>query len=198
MQLPGCVSSVVLYEHSLLITKQKAMRTLSLLPALALFLFVIACGDGQQATDEEGPPPQSMVEEEAEMPESIAEGRGIGAVDNVEITDTIDTDMVDIGRSIYEMKCAACHKLTDQRVVGPGWAGITNKRKPEWIMNMITNVDVMLAEDPAAQALLEECLTRMPNQNISIGDARNILEFMRKNDRERVGESDQAIEEMET
>ena len=43
---------------------------------------------------------------------------------------------------------------------------------------MITNVEVMLDKDPAAQALLEECLTRMPNQNVSVGDARDILEFM--------------------
>ena len=90
------------------------------------------------------------------------------------------------------MKCSACHKLTDQRVVGPGFQGVTNRRKPEWIMNMITNVDVMLVEDPDARAMLEECLTRMPNQNVSIGDARNILEFFRENDMEKTGTKDQA------
>ena len=50
---------------------------------------------------------------------------------------------------------------------------------------MITNVDVMLAQDPEAQKLLELCLVRMPNQNVSIGDARDILEFMRENDGEK-------------
>jgi hypothetical protein len=30
--------------------------------------------------------------------------------------------------------------------------------------------------------MLEECLVRMPNQNLSEADARNILEFMYKND----------------
>jgi hypothetical protein len=40
----------------------------------------------------------------------------------------------------------------------------------------------MLAQDPEAQKLLELCLVRMPNQNVSIGDARDILEFMREND----------------
>ena len=76
------------------------------------------------------------------------------------------------------MKCAACHKLSDTRLVGPGFKGVTDRRKPEWIMNMITNVEIMLDEDPEAQKLLEECLTRMPNQNVSVGDARDILEFM--------------------
>jgi hypothetical protein len=78
------------------------------------------------------------------------------------------------------------------RVVGPGWAGITNRRRPEWIMNMITNVDVMLDKDPEAQKMLEECLMRMPNQSVSIGDARSLLEFMRKNDVDQVGSKDEA------
>jgi len=44
---------------------------------------------------------------------------------------------------------------------------------------------VMLEKDPEAQKMLELCLVRMPNQNISIGDARDILEFMRQNDGEK-------------
>ena len=47
---------------------------------------------------------------------------------------------------------------------------------------MITNVDMMLENDPEAQKLLEQCLVRMPNQNISKDQARHLLEFMRSND----------------
>jgi hypothetical protein len=50
---------------------------------------------------------------------------------------------------------------------------------------MITNVDVMLETDPEAQKLLELCMVRMPNQNISQDDARKILEYMRSNDGEK-------------
>jgi hypothetical protein len=49
-------------------------------------------------------------------------------------------------------------------------------------MNFVTNVDEMLEKDPKAQAQLELCLVRMPNQNVSDDDARNLYEFMRKND----------------
>ena len=112
------------------------------------------------------------------------DGKGIGEVKNVPLETPLDQDRVKRGKAIYEMKCSACHKLTDQRVVGPGWAGVTKTRKPEWIMNMITNVDVMLEQDAEARKLLELCLVRMPNQNVSIGDARDILEFMRQNDGE--------------
>ncbi len=51
-------------------------------------------------------------------------------------------------------------------------------------MNFITNVDEMLDRDPASQAMLEECLVRMPNQNLSDEEARASREFMRQVDGE--------------
>ena len=86
------------------------------------------------------------------------------------------------GQSIYNLKCQSCHKLTDERIVGPGWKDVTKRREPHWIMNMITNVDMMLETDPEAQKLLEQCMVRMPNQNITKDESRQILEFMRSND----------------
>jgi hypothetical protein len=50
---------------------------------------------------------------------------------------------------------------------------------------MITNVEVMLDKDPEAQKLLEECLVRMPNQNLTLEEARKVLEFQRHNDGEK-------------
>ena len=44
---------------------------------------------------------------------------------------------------------------------------------------------MMLEKDPEAQKLLEQCLVRMPNQNLSIDQARQVLEFMRSNDGEK-------------
>ena len=52
-------------------------------------------------------------------------------------------------------------------------------------MNMITNVEMMLEKDPEAQKLLEQCLVRMPNQNVTQEEARSLFEFMRSNDGEK-------------
>lgn len=117
--------------------------------------------------------------------ETVNDGKGIGEVKEVTLNTPLEQDRVKRGIAIYEMKCQACHRLDDKRVVGPGWKDVTKNRKPEWIMNMITNVDVMLDQDEEARKLLELCLMRMPNQNVSIGDARDILEFMRQNDGEQ-------------
>lgn len=108
--------------------------------------------------------------------------RGEGKFTKVEVADKLDPVMADAGKKIYDVKCSACHKLTSEKLVGPGWAGVSKRFAPEWIMNFITNTDAMLDKDPQAQAQLEICLVRMPNQNLSDDDARHILEFMRKND----------------
>lgn len=105
--------------------------------------------------------------------------------EDVHLTNPLNAQWVTEGKGLYELKCQACHKLTDEKLVGPGWKGVTKKRKPEWIINMITNVDMMLETDPEAQRLLEECLVRMPNQNLTLDEARKVLEFQRDNDGEK-------------
>jgi cytochrome c551/c552 len=104
---------------------------------------------------------------------------------DVELTHPLNAQWVTDGKAIYDLKCQSCHNLTDQKLVGPGWKGVTQRRKPEWILNMITNVDIMLEQDAQAQKLLEECLVRMPNQNLSKEEARKVLEFQRNNDGEK-------------
>ncbi|HNU41872.1 MAG: cytochrome c class I [Bacteroidetes bacterium OLB12] len=156
------------------------MKTIKLLIVLGLVAIVFACAPDKPVNTEEKPDINKSAVEAITDPT-----KGIGAVKNVTLNTPLEQDRIKRGLAIYEMKCQACHKLDETRVVGPGWKDVTKKRKPEWIMNMITNVDVMLDQDPEAQKLLELCLMRMPNQNMSIGDARDVLEFMRQNDGEK-------------
>jgi hypothetical protein len=103
----------------------------------------------------------------------------------IQLTNPLNAEWVSAGKNIYDLKCMSCHKLTEEKLVGPGWKDITKKRTPVWITNMITNVDIMLETDAEAQKLLEQCMVRMPNQNISKEDSRKIIEFMRSNDGEK-------------
>lgn len=137
-------------------------------------LMLWGCGDGAKQRSEEAATDESSFEKQAETHGT--------KIDNVELTTPLDPAMVHQGEEIYDLKCSSCHRLSDERLVGPGWKGVTERREPTWVMNMITNVDMMLAEDEEAQKMLEQCLVRMPNQNISQPEARSLLEFMRKND----------------
>lgn len=140
------------------------------------FLFFGSCNNEQKREEEK---PQAAQETPTEQSE--VHGTEIKPGE-VELTNPLNQQWVTNGKGIYEMKCQACHKLTEERLVGPGWKGVTQRREPHWVMNMITNVDMMLEKDPEAQKLLEQCLVRMPNQNISKDESRQVLEFMRSND----------------
>ncbi|MEB2775369.1 cytochrome c [Algoriphagus sp. D3-2-R+10] len=160
---------------------QETMKRTLILSMGILGILLTSCGGGSADSN------STATSETAPQEEVQADPKGIGEFKSVETGEGIDETLAASGKAIVDMKCTACHQLNDKRLVGPGFQGVTSRREPEWIMNMITNVDVMLDNDPQAQALLEECLTRMPNQNISAVDARGILEFMRKNDLERAG-----------
>jgi len=139
---------------------------------------VVACTTRQEA---EQAAKQSPSPVEAAAPQEEVHGT---KVEKVELSNPLNAEWVAKGKEIYKIKCQACHKLTDAKLVGPGWAGVTARRTPEWIINMIINVDMMLESDPEAQKMLEQCLVRMPNQSLTPDDARHVIEFMRENDGE--------------
>ena len=151
-----------------------------------LFLYLLTLtallwyGCSGKGAEQRAEAPETNPKEILEQPETHGT-----EVKEVALSTPLDQAMVKKGSDIYDLKCMSCHKLTDEKLVGPGWKEVTKKRKPTWIINMITNVDMMLAEDAEAQKLLEQCLVRMPNQTITAEEARSVLEFMRKNDGEK-------------
>ncbi|MCA0365710.1 MAG: cytochrome c [Bacteroidetes bacterium] len=147
-----------------------------ILGLITLTLMIWSCGGAEQRAESPETSDSVLLKQEEVHGSEVKE---------VALSTPLDQAMVKEGQGIYDMKCASCHKLTEERLVGPGWGGVSKKRKPEWILNMITNVDMMLEKDAEAQKLLEECLVRMPNQNINDKEARSVLEFMRHNDGEK-------------
>lgn len=161
------------------------MKKFNFIWFVGIVLMVYACGSG--STEE------TSVVEEQEVPESIQEGKGIGRVDEVELTDPLDPEMIARGREHFVKQCRDCHKLDSKELIGPGFESITNKRRPEWIMNMITDTNLMLELDPTARELLGLAERRaMPHQALSVEEARDMLEFLRQNDLDLVGTKDGA------
>ncbi len=141
-----------------------------------------ACGGGVHSGNDATSSSKASSSPQTASGATADDAKGIGKFTHVDLPATIDKPMVAQGEKIYDLKCSACHHLDATKLVGPGWQGITQRRKPEWIMNFVTNTDANLDKNPQAMSLLEECMVRMPNQNLSDDDARHILEFMRNND----------------
>jgi cytochrome c551/c552 len=159
-------------------------KVISISVIFALILFLFACGGSSPETTSNTPSdaaPASDANSTNGNP-SYDPNRGTGKFTSVEVGEKLDHKLAEGGKKAFDIKCSSCHKLTDEKLVGPGWKGVTSRYQPAWIMNFITNTDEMLNKDPKAQAQLEICLVRMPNQSLSDDDARNLLEFMREND----------------
>lgn len=154
--------------------KKTALAAFIVGTALAIF----SCNEGVQKE-----PPTVKIEDLTKN-QSEVHGKEIKESD-ITVSNPLDQKMVADGKATYELKCQSCHRLSEEKLVGPGWKGVTKRRTPVWILNMATNVDMMLEKDPEAQKLLELCLVRMPNQNIQLEEARKVLEFMRSNDGEK-------------
>ena len=155
---------------------------------LAVFGAIIACNNSTDKGKEAATTPDASAtktDTAASTASSGDEKAGVGKFQHVDLTHPLDQKMVTTGKNVYDLKCASCHKLTDEKLVGPGWKDVTKRRTPEWIMNFVTNTDEMLEKNAVAKNLYEVCLVKMPNQNLSDDDARGILEFQRNNDGEK-------------
>jgi cytochrome c551/c552 len=147
-----------------------------LLLIATLLILTYSCSNS--SSEEKGSSPAGQTPADA----ASSPAEGVGKFKHVDLSSALDKKMADGGKAIYDMKCSGCHKLTGEKLVGPGWKDVTQRRKPEWIMNFVTNTEEMLNKDTSAQAMLEICMVKMPNQNLSDEDARKMLEFMREND----------------
>ena len=162
------------------------MYTLKTMALSVLTLALFSCG-GDKKTD--SIPTATTTETTATTTEAPAAAgtneydpkRGLGPHENVDVS-KFDPAMAAAGKKIAEVKCASCHKPTEEKLVGPGWKGVTKRQTPEWIMNFISNPDPMIDVDPELQKQLEICLVRMPNQGLNETEARQVLEYMREID----------------
>jgi mono/diheme cytochrome c family protein len=138
---------------------------------MAAGLLLSACNKGEAA-------PKPAAKSEAPAP-ATGPSKGVGPIQSVSLG-ALDAALAAKGEKAFSGTCSACHKL-DQRYVGPALAGVTKRRTPEWIMNMIMNPVEMTQKDETAKALLGEYMTQM-SVNATEEDARAILEYFRKID----------------
>jgi len=149
---------------------------IKLILLLTLILAWSACGDKKS----EGTPTEHAVEKatEAASHADPMSNKGIGPVSSIALAE-IDTELVSKGETEFKAKCTACHKIS-KRHIGPALKGITERRSPEWIMNMILNPEEMVQKDPVAkQLLIDYNGAPMANQNLTEDEARAILEYFR-------------------
>lgn len=166
--MPYIKDNGVLYLYN---AKQGEFIVKLTIKLLTIILLLISCGGEKKAEQEAKPAnPNGLTDFEME--------NGIGPVKEKIQLGEIDPVKVAAGEKIYSSLCAPCHKL-DKRLVGPAQRYTVDRRTPEYILNMIMNPDEMTKRHPTGRKLLGEYLAPMSNQNLTLEQAKEVLEYLR-------------------
>ncbi len=159
---------------------KKIEKIQSIIVVVFAMIMVTACGGGEKKEATQFAPTEKSEPKKVTFEEATAnwkEYKGIGPVSSVELGE-LDEAMAAAGKEIFDVKCFACHE-TGMDKVGPDPTGVTERRTPEWIMNMILNPEVMAKEDPIGLGLLMKYNSVMANQQLTEEEARKVLEYFR-------------------
>ena len=154
-------------------------RRWSALAVLALALVAGGCGGKDDKDDDDKESPEHEAQEAASGGLSAFElEHGIGPVKEPVVLGAIDAAMASTGKTVFEAKCTACHKL-DTLYIGPALGEVTTRRSGAFIMNMILNPQEMVERHPVAKQMLAERMSFMANQGLTQDEARAVLEYLR-------------------
>lgn len=151
--------------------------TTTLILLFAVLFWGCSGDSGKKNTDDKKEPKKV----EVKKPEKIdpMKDEGVGPVKGLKLDANIDQALVKKGAELFKLKCTACHKPY-RKFIGPDLAGVTERRTPSWIMNMILDPDKMVKNNEIAKKLLMDFNgSPMANQNLTQEEARAILEYFR-------------------
>lgn len=85
------------------------------------------------------------------------------------------------GESLFKATCAACHRTTSKKLIGPGLANIHEKRSKEWFKKFVTSSQSMInsGEADAVKIFEEYNKTIMPDQAFSDAELNALYEYIK-------------------
>jgi len=88
------------------------------------------------------------------------------------------------GEKLFQTKgCVVCHGF-GKKVTCPDLVGVSMRRTASWMEHQILHPEVMVKEDPISHELRTHYAVPMTNQGLTPEEARAVIEFLKKKDRE--------------
>ncbi|GGC40695.1 hypothetical protein GCM10011386_35970 [Parapedobacter defluvii] len=158
------------------------MKNFNVLLAIGLIATVIACNNNPKTkTSEASTDPTAEEPKELVIHDYLKEGnKGIGPITSF-TQPAFDQAVADEGNKLFIVRCTMCHEYGEDKL-GPALKGITKKRTPEWILNLMLNTEEMFEKDPDALALKDKYESMMISVGLNEQEAKSILEYLRQED----------------
>ncbi|RDV13130.1 cytochrome C [Pontibacter diazotrophicus] len=149
------------------IVKTKIKVFLAFLIALVVSFGAYAQGESEQAeVSQKGVTPGAT--------------EGAAAAANTSGLPIDDQAVVTAGDALFKNNCAVCHSAGSDVIVGPGLAGINERRSHDWLIRWIKNSQALIqAGDPEAVAVYNEYNKQaMPSFNFTDEEITAILTYI--------------------
>jgi mono/diheme cytochrome c family protein len=170
------------------ITEEEVKQLIIKVSTIILVFFIatfVSCKGEKEGNSESTETGKETTSEQAEIEEV-----------EIESVSPINHELAEKGEEAFKNKgCTACHTIGKGKLTGPDLAGVTQRRKLEWIENQILHPEEMLEKDPIAKELLATYLIRMPNQGVTPEAAKAIIMYLRVNDSEMKEEPEEEHEQ---
>lgn len=136
--------------------------------------------DGQAQIDLNNPDVQAAIREKMSKLKPNANNKSSEPIliKGVNLNPVVNQQMVLKGQQVYETKCARCHNMNDKKFNASGFAGITDRKSPAFVMNMVTGVPLNEFAPSNEIATLEKCWTREKANWLDIIEARDFVELL--------------------
>ena len=105
----------------------------------------------------------------------------ISLITAISLITTVSVEAQD-GEALFKAKCSACHTVGTKKLVGPGLAGISDKRTQEWLISWIKDSQALIASgDADAIAVFEEYnkSPMIPFADLSDADVIAMLDYIK-------------------
>lgn len=98
------------------------------------------------------------------------------------VSKPIDQQLVIKGGRLAQQRCSSCHNILSAGYnIGPGWVGLTKKRSESWLLHYMTTPKDM--SNINVDNVKSTCLVQIPRRSLDYDEAKNVIEFMRNNDK---------------
>ncbi|MCF6349459.1 MAG: cytochrome c [Flavobacteriaceae bacterium] len=102
------------------------------------------------------------------------------------------------GENLFKSKCAACHKTSSKRAIGPGLANVHKKYSKKWFKSFVSSSQALVKSgDADAIKIFEEYnKTVMPDQELSDAELNALFDYIKSANPVATGaDTDQVAEE---
>ncbi len=87
--------------------------------------------------------------------------------------------LAESGKKIFAEKCASCHRM-DEKLVGPPLRDVVKRRSADYVFSQILDPEKMMANNDTTKSLLSVYMTQMPNQHLTMPDAKAVYDYLRQ------------------